>query len=121
MRDTDDGRGTLLLVETEGKGTVQGMRGGDGGGIIVGTQDDVAWASGRGEIELENLGHGGRAADVSHGLTSQGRLAELPIRGIPRTSGDEDGNAGTFSAPECPGYRGHFGGRKHPPPTVPPM
>ena len=37
------------------------------------------------------------------------------------TSGDEDGNAGPFFAPSCPGHRGHFGGGKPPPPTVPPM
>ena len=40
---------------------------------------------------------------------------------MPRTSGDKDGNAGTFYAPACPGHCGHFGGGKHPPPTVPPM
>ena len=41
--------------------------------------------------------------------------------GIPRTSGDEDGDAGTFYAPKFPGNRGNFGGGKPPPPTVPPM
>ena len=46
---------------------------------------------------------------------------ELPSGVMPRTSGDEDGDAGKFSAPECPGHRGHFGGGKLPPPTVPPM
>ena len=40
---------------------------------------------------------------------------------MPRTSGDEDGDAGIFYAPACPGHRGHFGGGKPPPPTVPPM
>ena len=40
---------------------------------------------------------------------------------MPRTSGDEDGDAGTFYAPACPGHCGHFGGGKHPPPTVPPI
>ena len=95
--------------------------GGDGGGIIDGSQDETAWASGRGETELENLVHGGRAADIIHGLPVQGRPADLPGGGMPRTSGDQDGDAGTFSAPACPGYRGHFGGGKHPPPTVPPM
>ena len=63
----------------------------------------------------------GRAADVSHGLTDQGRPAELPGGGMPRTSGDEDGDAGPFSAPVCPGHRGHFGEGELPPPTVPPM
>ena len=36
-------------------------------------------------------------------------------------SGDEDGDAGTFYAPACPGHSGHFGAEKHPPPTVPLM
>ena len=45
--------------------------------------------------------------------------AELPVGGMPRTSGNEDGEAGTFHAPACPGNHGNIGGRKHPPPTVP--
>ena len=84
-------------------------------------QDDTAWAIGRGEIELENLDHRKISADALHGLPGQWRLAELPSGGMPRTSGDKDGDAGTFSAPACPGHRGHFGGGKPPPPTVPPM
>ena len=72
-------------------------------------------------MDLENLGHRGRAADVLHGLPVQGRPAELPGGGMPRTSGDEDGGGGTFYALACPGHRGHFGGGKHPPTTVPPM
>ena len=70
---------------------------------------------------MGKLLRGGRTADVLHGLPGQGSPAELTGRGMPRTSGDEDGNAGTFSAPACPGHRGHFGGGKLSPPTVPPM
>ena len=51
----------------------------------------------------------------------QGRPTELPGGGMPRPSGDEDGDAGPFTTPACPGHRGHFVGRKPPPPTVPPM
>ena len=72
---TDDRRGTFLPGETEGTGPVQGVRGGDGGGIFGGSQDDTACESGRGETDLENLGDGGRASDVSHGLPGQGRPA----------------------------------------------
>ena len=75
---TDDGRGTLLQGAEEGTGTVQGVRGGDGGWVIGEAQDDTAWASGRGEMDMKNLGHGGRNADVPHGLPVQGRPAELP-------------------------------------------
>ena len=70
---------------------------------------------------MENLGHGGRAADVPHGLSVQGRHAELPGGEMPRTSSDKDGDAGTFYAPACPGYHGRFKGRKYPSHTVPPM
>ena len=70
---------------------------------------------------MENLGHGGESADVLHGLPGQRRPVELPGGGMPGTSGDEDGDAGTFYAPACPGHRGNFGGGKHPSPTVPPM
>ena len=38
-----------------------------------------------------------------------------------RTSGNEDSDAGPFSAPEYSGHRGNFGGGKYPPPTVTPM
>ena len=86
-----------------------------------GAQDDTEWASGRGETELKNLGHGGKSADVSHGLPGQQRPAELPGGGMPRTRNKEDGDESAFSAPECPGHRSNFGGWKPPPRTVPPM
>ena len=49
---------------------------------------------------MENLGYGGKSCR---------RPAELPGGGMPRTSSDKDGDAGTFYALECPGHRGHFG------------
>ena len=52
VRETYDRRGTLLQGASEGTGAVQGVRGGDGRGIIGRSQDDAAWASGRGEMEL---------------------------------------------------------------------
>ena len=68
VRATDDRRGTLLSGAIEGTGTVQGVWGGDGGGVFDREKYDTAWGSSRGETEMENLGRGGRAADVSHGL-----------------------------------------------------
>ena len=100
---------------------MQGVRGGYGNWIFGGAQDDTEWASNRGETDLENLGHGVRAADVLHGLPGQGRPADLPGGEMPRTSGDEECNAGKFSAPACPVHCGHFGGGNPPPPTVTPM
>ena len=70
---------------------------------------------------LEKLGHGGRAADLSHGLPVQGSPTDLPGGGMPMPSGDEDGNSGPFPAPAWPIHCGHFGGGKPPPPTVPLM
>ena len=71
--------------------------------------------------ELENLGHGGRSTDVSYGLPSQGRPAELPGGGMPRLSGNKNSDVGAFPTPACTGQRGHSGGGKPPPLTVPPM
>ena len=102
VRASDDRRGTLLTGVTEGTGKVQGVRGGDGGGIFVGAKDDKEWASGRGDTDLENLVHGGRAVEISHGLPDQGRPVELPGGGMTSTSGNKDGDAGPFSAPACP-------------------
>ena len=45
---TENERETLLPGSIEGTGAVQGLRGGDGGWIVGGAQDDTAWASGRG-------------------------------------------------------------------------
>ena len=118
VQATDDRGGTHLPGATEGTGTVQGVRGGYGGGIFGGSQYDTAWESGRSETELENLSHGGRSVDILHGLTGQGRPVELPGGGMPRLSGDEDGNVGPFSAPACTGHSGKFIGGKPPPPTV---
>ena len=36
-------------------------------------------------MDLENLGHGGRTADVLHVLTGQWMPPELPSGGMPRT------------------------------------
>ena len=121
IRATDNGGGTHLPGATEGTGLGQGVQRGDGGRIFGGAQYDAAWASGRGETELENLGHGGRAADVLHRFHGQGRPAELPCGEMPRPSGDKDGDTGPFPTPACPGHRGHFGGGKPSPATVPPM
>ena len=54
-------------------------------------------------MDLENFGHGGRAADVLHFIPGQGRPTELPGGGMLRMSDDEDDGAGTFYAPACPG------------------
>ena len=119
--EKDDGGGSHIPETSERKGPAQGLREIGGGGIIGITQGDVAWAGGRGAVELGSLGHGRRAADVPDGLPEQGRAAELTSGGLPRSGRDKDGDADALFQPVCPGYRGHFGGGKPPPPTVPPM
>ena len=58
VRATDDRSGNLLLGAAEGTGAVKEVQGGDVGWIIGRTLDDITWASGRGDRELENFGHG---------------------------------------------------------------
>ena len=73
---------------------MQGVQGGYGGGMCGGLQDDSAWVSSIGVTDLENIGHGGISADISHCLPGKGRTVELPGGGMPRPSGDKDGDAG---------------------------
>ena len=94
------------------------MQEGDGGGIVGVPQGDTAWSGGRGAVEMGSPGHGRRTADVLDGLTDQGRAAELPSGGLPRTDGDEDGDADTLIQTACPVYRDHLVGGKLPPPKV---
>ena len=75
---TDDVRGTFITGAAEGTGAVQGVWVGDGGWIDGRSHEETTWASGRGEMDLDNIGHGGRDVDVPHDLPGQGRLTELP-------------------------------------------
>ena len=75
---TDDRRGTFLSGAAEWSGAVQGVRGVDGVWIDGRSHENTIWGSGRGEMELENLGHRRRTAYIPHGLLGQGRTAELP-------------------------------------------
>ena len=85
------------------------MRERDGGRIVGIPQDNIAWEGNRGEMEMGSLVHGRQPADTSAGFTDQGRAAELPCRGLPRTGRDEDGNADAFLQPSCLGYREDLG------------
>ena len=70
-------------------------------------------------MDLGSLVHGRRTSDVSDGLPDQGRAAELPSGGLPRTGGDKDGDADALLQPACPRYHDNLGGGK-PPPISPP-
>ena len=77
VRATDDGRGTFLPGAAEGTGAVQGVQGGDGRLINGRAHADTTWASNRGDMELDNLDHGGRTVDILNGLPGQGRPVAL--------------------------------------------
>ena len=117
------GRGVRHHVQgaTEGIGFLQGVRRDDGGGIPGESPDDSAWAGGRDTTELDNHGRGGRATDILSVITYQGRPVELPSGGMPRPSGDEDGDVGALPAPSCTRHCIHSGGGNYLPPTVHPM
>ena len=121
VQATDEGIGTFLPGATEGTGPVQGVQGGDGGGVCGRTHDESAWASGRGAMELEDLSHKRRAAEISNGLPVQGRPIELPGGDMPGTRCNEYGDAGSPPIPACPGNCVNSGGWKPPLPTVHPM
>ena len=118
IQEEDDGGRTNIPGAAEITDTVRGMQEGYGGGIVGVPQDDTAWAGDRGAMELGSLGHRRRTTDVPVGLPDQGRAAELPIRGLPRTGRDEDGDADALLQSAYPGYHDHIGGGKPPPPKV---
>ena len=100
---------------------MQGVQGGDDGGICGETHNDSAWESGRGATELEDIGHRGIAVGISNGLPGQGSPTELPGGGMPGPNGDKEGDASSLPIMACPGHCGHSGGGKPPPPIVHPM
>ena len=86
---------------------MQGVRRVDGGGIPDESSDDSAWEGGRDTTAMENPGRRGRATDFLNDIPGEGRPTELPGRGMPGPSGDEDSNAGALPAPACTQHRGH--------------
>ena len=89
----DDRGGSNIPGTSERKGPVWGLRERDGGGIIVVTQGDAAWAGDIVAVDLVSFGHGRRAPDVLNGHLDQGRAAELPSGGLPRPGRDKNGDA----------------------------
>ena len=86
MQGTDCGRGTLLPGVVEGTGALQGVQVGDGGCIDGRDHDDTIWASSRGDMELDNLGHGGRTTDVSLDFPSKGSPQSCQVEVFPGRS-----------------------------------
>ena len=94
---------------------------GDGSWVDGRAHEDATWAGGGGDTELVSHTSWRVTADVPDGLPDRGRTRELTGRGLSGTSGNEDGDAGTFYSPACPGYCSHFGGGEPPPHMVPLM
>ena len=117
----NDGSGEFIPVETVGLGTVHAVRGGYGALVDGGPHADTAWQGSRGKKTLVNHSPQWGATYLQDGILDRRETVELPRRGVSRTGGDEDSNAGSFLPPVFPGYCHNFGGGKYPPPMVPPM
>ena len=59
--------------------------------------------------------------DIQNEFSDEGRQATVPGGGMPRGVSNTSGNAGALRALACPRHRGHIGGGKPPPTTVPPV
>ena len=119
--DTYYGSGAFQLGEAAGLVTVHRVWGGDGDRVAGGPHADTSWEGSGWETELVNRGPRWGAIYLQDGLPDRRGAAELPHQGVYGTGGNEDGDAGSFLPPACPGYRHHCGGGKPPPPMVPPM
>ena len=100
---------------------MQGVQRVDGGRIPDESYDDSTWEGGRDRVEMENSGRGGRSMEFTNEFPSKGMPAELPVGGMPGTTGDKYGNSGALPAPSFPRHRVHSGGGKLLPPTMRPM
>ena len=100
---------------------MQGVRRVVGGSIPDDSYDDSTLEGGRNTTVIEHPGHGGWASEFQNDFPGEGRPAELPVGGMPRPGGDDDGNAGALPEPACLQHRGHYVGVKPHPPTVRPM
>ena len=79
--ETDDGIGTLLNGVAEGTGAVQGVRGGDSGWIDGMAHEDTTCASGRVEMDLDNLFHGKEPRMHHMVFLAKGGLQRFPVEG----------------------------------------
>ena len=84
---------------------MQGVRRVVGGGIPDNSSDESTWEGSVNMTAMEHPGREGWALDSQNDLPGKGMPTELPGGGMPGTSGNEDGNAGTLTAPEFPLHR----------------
>ena len=97
------------------------MRGDAGGRIPVESSDDSTWEYNGETAAMDHTGRGEGTPELTDFLSGKGGTAEMSRGGVPRESGDEDGNAGALSAPSSPRHRGDSVGRKLSPPKVRPV
>ena len=93
------------------------MWGTAGGRLNVELSDDSTWESGGSKTPVDNpyRRQGPVIPDV---LSGKGGTSEMPRGGVPRETGDKDGDAGALCAPACPQHLGDAVGMKLTPPTV---
>ena len=78
VRERDDGRWPFLPGSVEGKGAVQGVRGGYVAWVNVGAHMDTTWAGRGWNMKLGSHTPCQETADVPDGIPDRRRNAELP-------------------------------------------
>ena len=78
------------------------MRGDVGGQIPVESSDESTREGGGETAAMGHTGRGEWSPELPDVFPGEGRNAEMPSGGVPRQSGNEDGNAGALRAPACP-------------------
>ena len=110
------GGGTYIQGAAQRTSGVRRVRRAVGGRIPVDSSDDSKQEGGSDTAAMEHTGRGDQTPDLQDVLHGEGRTAEMPSDGVPKHSGDKDGNAGALLAPACPRHCGEL-----PPPTVRPV
>ena len=78
------------------------MRGDAGGWIPVDSSDDSTREGGVDTAAIDHTGRGEWPPELPDVLSSKGGTAEIPRGGVPRDSGNKDGDAGALCALACP-------------------
>ena len=79
----DDGRGSFLLVEAAGSGTVYGVRGVDDDRVVGSPSTDTAWEGNRWETALINIVPVGDPRTYMMAFPTTGGLRNCPVKGCP--------------------------------------
>ena len=116
VQEKDYGGGALIQRTTSGSVDMRRVRRAAGSWLPVKSYDDSTWEGGGATTPVVHPGRGKGPPGIPDVLSGKGGITYMPRGGVPRETGDEDGNAGALCAPACPRHRGDAGGRKPPPP-----